>query len=111
MGLKLHCSDAFFSKARLRPEQVDRALPLPGVQVWRGREWGAGGLRLPYKVPRTLTNTPDSVEADSPRSGRRLTWRFWWVHAGSYTPSVWLGARSPPGRTVTHDGGLVLMSP
>lgn len=36
MGLKLHCSDAFFSKARLRPEQEDRALPLPGGQVWQG---------------------------------------------------------------------------
>lgn len=36
MGLELHCSDAFFSKARLRPEPVDRAPPSRGCRFWGG---------------------------------------------------------------------------
>lgn len=83
VGLSLHCSDAFFSKARLRPEQVDQPLRLPGVQVAWGGDGEPGLLRLPYRVLGTLTNTPDSVEASSPRSGRRLIQHFRWVDTGS----------------------------
>lgn len=83
VGLRLQCSDAFFSKARLRPEQMNQPLPLPGVQVGWGGDGEPGLLRLPYRVPGTLTNTSDSMEASSPRSGRRLIQHFWWVDAGS----------------------------
>ena len=74
---------SLFSKARLRPEQVDQPLRLPGVQVAWGGDGEPGLLRLPYRVLGTLTKTPDSVEASSPRSGRRLIQHFRWVDTGS----------------------------